>query len=93
MTRPRVDHVRAGDPARGVLHDAVGPLGPGQVCDPDPVYGHSYQGVEYCFCSLGCAGAFAQDPTSYKDRLIGRRQSLIDRSPWSEHLHRDRSAP
>src|SRR5919109_1084992 len=25
----------------GVLHDAGGPLGPGQGCDPDPVYGHS----------------------------------------------------
>jgi adenylate cyclase len=25
----------------------------------------SYQGVEYCFCSLGCAGAFAQHPSSY----------------------------
>jgi adenylate cyclase len=25
----------------------------------------TYQGVEYCFCSLGCAGTFAQDPSSY----------------------------
>jgi YHS domain-containing protein len=25
----------------------------------------SYEGVEYCFCSLGCAGSFAQDPHSY----------------------------
>jgi adenylate cyclase len=25
----------------------------------------TYQGVEYCFCSLGCAGAFTQDPSSY----------------------------
>jgi hypothetical protein len=24
----------------GVIHDAGGPLGPGQGCDPDPVYGH-----------------------------------------------------
>ena len=25
----------------------------------------THEGVEYCFCSLGCAGAFAQDPTRY----------------------------
>jgi adenylate cyclase len=25
----------------------------------------TYEGVEYCFCSLGCAGAFAQDPGAY----------------------------
>jgi adenylate cyclase len=25
----------------------------------------SHQGVEYCFCSLGCAGAFAQHPSRY----------------------------
>jgi class 3 adenylate cyclase len=25
----------------------------------------THQGVEYCFCSLGCAGAFAKDPHSY----------------------------
>jgi len=25
----------------------------------------TYEGVEYCFCSLGCAGAFAQDPGRY----------------------------
>ena len=25
----------------GVIHDAGGPLNPGQGCDPDPVYGHS----------------------------------------------------
>jgi adenylate cyclase len=34
----------------------------------DPWHGAgrlTYQGVEYCFCSLGCAGAFAQDPSSY----------------------------
>jgi hypothetical protein len=24
----------------GVIHDAGGPLGPGQGCDPDPVFGH-----------------------------------------------------
>ena len=30
----------------------------------------THQGVEYCFCSLGCAGAFAQHPNRYtaKDR-------------------------
>jgi adenylate cyclase len=34
----------------------------------DPWHGAGrlvHQGVEYCFCSLGCAGTFAQDPTSY----------------------------
>jgi adenylate cyclase len=25
----------------------------------------THRGVEYCFCSLGCAGAFAQDPSRY----------------------------
>jgi adenylate cyclase len=25
----------------------------------------THQGVEYCFCSLGCAGAFAQHPATY----------------------------
>jgi adenylate cyclase len=25
----------------------------------------THQGVEYCFCSLGCAGAFAQHPSRY----------------------------
>ena len=25
----------------------------------------THQGVEYCFCSLRCAGAFAQHPSSY----------------------------
>jgi adenylate cyclase len=25
----------------------------------------TYQGVEYCFCSLRCAGAFARDPGAY----------------------------
>jgi adenylate cyclase len=25
----------------------------------------THQGVEYCFCSLRCAGTFAQDPNSY----------------------------
>ena len=27
----------------GVIHDAGGPLNPGQGCDPDPVYGHSVE--------------------------------------------------
>jgi class 3 adenylate cyclase/YHS domain-containing protein len=34
----------------------------------DPWHGAgrlSHQGVEYCFCSLECAGAFAQDPGRY----------------------------
>jgi YHS domain-containing protein len=25
----------------------------------------THEGVEYCFCSLGCAGAFAQHPSRY----------------------------
>jgi adenylate cyclase len=25
----------------------------------------THEGVEYCFCSLGCAGAFAQQPAKY----------------------------
>jgi adenylate cyclase len=34
----------------------------------DPWHGAgrlTHEGVEYCFCSLGCAGAFAQDPSRY----------------------------
>jgi YHS domain-containing protein len=34
----------------------------------DPWHGAgrlTHEGVEYCFCSLGCAGAFAQHPTRY----------------------------
>jgi adenylate cyclase len=34
----------------------------------DPWHGAGrliHEGVEYCFCSLGCAGAFAQDPSRY----------------------------
>jgi len=34
----------------------------------DPWHGAgrlTYEGVEYCFCSLGCAGAFAQHPSRY----------------------------
>jgi hypothetical protein len=30
----------------GVLHDAERPLGPGQGCDPDPVYGHGAEPSE-----------------------------------------------
>ena len=34
--------------------------------DPGHVVGRLiHQGVEYCFCSLGCAGAFAQHPSRY----------------------------
>jgi adenylate cyclase len=25
----------------------------------------THEGVEFCFCSIGCAGAFAQDPGRY----------------------------
>jgi adenylate cyclase len=34
----------------------------------DPWHGAGrliHEGVEYCFCSLGCAGAFAQHPSAY----------------------------
>ena len=34
----------------------------------DPWHGAgrlTHEGVEYCFCSLGCAGAFAQHPNRY----------------------------
>jgi YHS domain-containing protein len=34
----------------------------------DPWHGAgrlTHQGVEYCFCSLECAGTFAQHPDSY----------------------------
>jgi adenylate cyclase len=34
----------------------------------DPWHGAgrlTHEGVEYCFCSLGCAGAFAQHPSKY----------------------------
>jgi hypothetical protein len=30
----------------GVIHNAGGPLGPGQGCDPDPVFGHSAEPSE-----------------------------------------------
>jgi hypothetical protein len=30
----------------GVIHDASGPLGPGQGCDPDPVFGHGAEPSE-----------------------------------------------
>jgi adenylate cyclase len=36
------------------------------VVDPGHGAGRlSYEGVEYCFCSLGCAGVFAQHPARY----------------------------
>jgi len=47
---------------------------PGLPIDPvcrmavDPGHGAgrlTYDGVEYCFCSLACAGAFTQDPRRY----------------------------
>jgi YHS domain-containing protein len=34
----------------------------------DPWHGAgqlTHEGMEYCFCSLGCAGAFAQHPNRY----------------------------
>jgi adenylate cyclase len=31
----------------------------------------THAGVEYCFCSLGCAGAFAQQPTRYAMTAAG----------------------
>jgi YHS domain-containing protein len=44
------------------------PIGPVCRMAVDPWRGAgrlTHQGVEYCFCSLGCAGAFAQHPGRY----------------------------
>src|SRR5215216_3696039 len=53
---------------QGTRSSAGLPIDP--VCrmavDPWHIAGHlNHQGVEYCFCSLGCAGAFAQHPATY----------------------------
>jgi adenylate cyclase len=53
---------------QGARSSAGLPIDPVCRMAVDPWHGAgrlTYQGVEYCFCSLGCAGAFAQDPTSY----------------------------
>ena len=53
---------------RGAQSSSGLPIDP--VCrmavDPGHDVGRlTHQGVEYCFCSLGCAGAFAQHPSRY----------------------------
>jgi adenylate cyclase len=53
---------------QGARSSAGLPIDPVCRMAVDPWHGAgrlTYQGVEYCFCSLGCAGTFAQDPTSY----------------------------
>ena len=51
----------------GVIHDAGGPLGPGQGCDPDPVFGHgaepSGDGTEV-FLAYWDSGFVALDVTN-----------------------------
>ena len=50
-------------------HNSSGlPIDPVCRMAVDPWHGAgrlTHQGVEYCFCSLGCAGAFAQHPSRY----------------------------
>jgi YHS domain-containing protein len=53
---------------QGARSSAGLPIDP--VCrmavDPWHIAGRlTHEGVEYCFCSLGCAGAFAQHPATY----------------------------
>jgi adenylate cyclase len=51
------EHSSSGLPIDPVCRMAVDPWhGAGRL---------THQGVEYCFCSLGCAGAFAQHPSRY----------------------------
>jgi adenylate cyclase len=53
---------------QGARSSAGLPIDPVCRMAVDPWHGAgrlTYEGVEYCFCSLGCAGAFAQAPTSY----------------------------
>jgi adenylate cyclase len=55
--------VRQGAPSSAGL-----PIDPVCRMAVDPWHGAgrlTHQGVEYCFCSLGCAGAFAQHPSRY----------------------------
>jgi adenylate cyclase len=61
-------HSDSGLPIDPVCRMAVGPWhGAGRL---------AYEGVEYCFCSLGCAGAFAQDPRRYT-----RPEHSLDAAP------------
>jgi hypothetical protein len=51
----------------GVIHDAGGPLNPGQGCDPDPVYGHSVEPSgdgRLAFVSYWDSGFVALDVTN-----------------------------
>jgi hypothetical protein len=57
----------------GVIHDAGGPLGPGQGCDPDPVFGHgaepSGDGTEV-FLAYWDSGFVALDVTDPTDPTL-----------------------
>jgi adenylate cyclase len=53
---------------QGARNSSGLPIDPvcGMAVDPWHSAGRlTHQGVEYCFCSLGCAGAFAQHPSGY----------------------------
>jgi hypothetical protein len=66
----------------GVIHDAGGPLGPGQGCDPDPVFGHgaepSEDGTEV-FVAYWDSGFVALDVTDPADpSLLGDTEYEAD---------------
>ena len=64
---------------QGARSSAGLPIDPVCRMAVDPWHGAGrlvHQGVEYCFCSLGCAGTFAQDPTSY-----ARTDRSVDNGP------------
>jgi YHS domain-containing protein len=48
----------------------------------------THQGVEYCFCSLGCAGAFASTPAGTQLPATGWIQPLTDPHPRQGEAHR-----
>src|SRR5512132_1515886 len=53
---------------QGTLTSSGLPVDPVCRMAVDPSHGAgslTHEGIEYCFCSLGCAGAFAQDPARY----------------------------
>jgi adenylate cyclase len=64
---------------QGARSSAGLPIDPVCRMAVDPWHGAGrlvHQGVEYCFCSLGCAGTFAHDPTSY-----ARTDRSVDNGP------------
>jgi hypothetical protein len=57
----------------GVIHDAGGPLGPGQGCDPDPVFGHSAEPSadgKTAFVAYWDSGFVALDVTDPADPVL-----------------------